>query len=297
MNKKQIDYYQRHERRILILALIAAALIVLLALIGVLVGRNHTLKQQLKDQKNTVQTVAQAGADASFSYQKLYPQLNVGDIPETEKKQDKVVYLTFDDGPSALTYQIMDILEKYHAKATFFLIGNNITESRKALLQRMARDGCTIGIHTESHDYKKIYASVDDFLTDYNEVYNKIYKATGTYPDIFRFPGGSINSYNKGYYQPLIAEMLRRGFVYFDWNISSEDATGKKYTSEELCNHVVSKVDAFQKTVPVVLFHDAANKKTTVQAVEMVLEKLSARGYTFGALERSTPQVAFAYQE
>ncbi len=302
MNTRQRKNQQRKQRdRILLIVIVVAIIAVAAAVIGV---HNHKNKENTADTSpKTQQTMQQEGKQsleetgASFQYQLAYPEMNVGEIPETVKPEGKVIYLTFDDGPSALTYEIMDLLEQYHAKATFFVVGNNLTDSRASLLKRMIDDGCTIGIHTDTHEYKTVYASIDSYLADFNSIYKKLYDMTGTYPEIFRFPGGSINGYNKGFYQPLIAEMLRRGFVYFDWNISSEDATGKDYTAEQLCANVVSKVDVFEESKPVVLFHDAGNKKTTVAALKLVLEQLSAKGYTFEALDRTSPQVSFSYKE
>ena len=300
MNTRR-KYQQRKQRdRILWIVIVVAVIVVVAAVIGV---HSHKNKDNTDDSNPTKQTVQKDDkkqsleeSGASFAYQLAYPEMNVGEIPETVKPKGTVIYLTFDDGPSALTYEVLDILEQYKAKATFFVVGNNLTEERKPLLQRMLADGCTIGIHTDTHDYKTIYESVDAYLADFNSIYEKLHDMTGQYPEIFRFPGGSINGYNKGFYEPLIAEMLRRGFVYFDWNISSEDATGKAYTAEELCSNVVGKVDAFHESKPVVLFHDAGNKKTTVAALKLVLAQLSAKGYTFEALDRTSPEVSFSYK-
>lgn len=131
---------------------------------------------------------------------------------------DNAVYLTFDDGPSARTDEILEILDKYGVKATFFVVGAN-EEGDLERMQKIVAAGHTLAIHSYSHDYKKIYASVEAYLEDFNQMFCQIYEATGVKPQIFRFPGGSVNSYNVGIHQQLIAEMTRRGFVYFDWNV------------------------------------------------------------------------------
>ena len=140
---------------------------------------------------------------------------------------DNAVYLTFDDGPSARTDEILEILDKYGVKATFFVVGAN-EEGDLERMQKIVAAGHTLAIHSYSHDYKKIYASVEAYLEDFNQMFCQIYEATGVKPQIFRFPGGSVNSYNVGIHQQLIAEMTRRGFVYFDWNVANGDAVFSK---------------------------------------------------------------------
>ena len=107
------------------------------------------------------------------------------------------------------------------------MVGSNLKSERgQEILRRIAEEGHTIGIHTDSHQYRSIYASVEAYLEDFEKVFRKVYEITGVKPEIFRFPGGSVNGYNGAIYQELIAEMMRRGFSYYDWNVSSADATG-----------------------------------------------------------------------
>ena len=146
-------------------------------------------------------------------YQSLYPDLYVtNDFTYTDSEQ-KTVYLTFEDGPSSLTAKILDILGKYQVTATFFVRYKDDAAS-KALYQRMIEEGHSIGVLGASSDYKQIYASVDSYLADFAKTARLLKSVTGAAPDIFRFPGGSINVYNRAIYRQLIAEMTRRGYTY-----------------------------------------------------------------------------------
>lgn len=139
----------------------------------------------------------------------------------------KTMYLTFDDGPSVEnTCAILDILKQRNIKATFFVVGENV-EKNPEVARRIVAEGHTIGIHCNSHDYREIYQSVDSYIADFEKAYETVYEVTGVKAELFRFPGGSINSYNKKVYKEIIEEMTNRGFVYFDWNASLEDAVSK----------------------------------------------------------------------
>lgn len=151
----------------------------------------------------------------------------------------KIMYLTFDDGPSAeSTEQILDILKERNIKATFFVIGENVRKHPETA-RRIVEEGHTIGIHCDVHDYEMIYESVDSYVADFEKAYDTVLSVTGVEAKIFRFPGGSVNAYNKDVCEDIVAEMEARGFVYFDWNASVEDATGSKPTPEELVQNAV----------------------------------------------------------
>lgn len=228
----------------------------------------------------------------SFEYQSKYPEMKVENVPARAADEPKAVYLTFDDGPSKNTAVVLDALKAQGAKATFFIIGKNVA-GNEALLKRMVDEGHSVAIHTYSHDYKAIYASVDAYLDDFNKAYTAIYDACGVYPTMFRFPGGSINGYNGTIYQQIIAEMTRRGFVYYDWSVSSEDATGKKFSGDQLTANVVSGVAGSKH--PIVLMHDAPDKTATAGAVASMVQKLKASGYDCRALTNDVRPITFGY--
>lgn len=148
----------------------------------------------------------------------------------------KTMYLTFDDGPSEeYTDMVLDVLKEKNIKATFFVIGEYVRKYPETA-KRIAEEGHTIGIHCDVHNYKTLYASVDSYMEDFEKAYDTVYEVTGVKAQFFRFPGGSINDFNKAVYKDIIKEMEERGFIYYDWNASLEDATRSKATPEDLIN-------------------------------------------------------------
>ncbi|MCH5344427.1 MAG: N-acetylmuramoyl-L-alanine amidase [Acetatifactor sp.] len=181
----------------------------------------------------------------------------------------KTMYLTFDDGPSEEnTNAVLDILKERGIHATFFVIGENV-RSHPEVAQRIVAEGHTIGIHCNSHKYEDIYASVDSYLADFEEAYQIVYETTGVKAELFRFPGGSINSYNGKVYQEIIEEMEERGFIYYDWNASFEDAV-RKPNAEKLIQNAVSSTLGRKKVV--MLAHDVIY--ATTLCLEDVLDSL-----------------------
>lgn len=228
------------------------------------------------------------------AYVELYPDLYAPAAALGAEDIDKSVYLTFDDGPSERTDEILRILENYGVKATFFVIG---TESEEGLerMRAITAAGHTLAVHSYTHSYQKIYASVEEYLADFYAMYCQILEATGTAPRVFRFPGGSINGYNGGVYRDIIAEMTRRGFVYFDWNVSSGDAAGTKTQSAAVLAANSLKGTTARRAI--VLMHDSASKTTTVESLPAVIEGYQAAGFTFHPLTAETRSITFGYRD
>jgi len=236
-----------------------------------------------------------AGINADSPYMDLYPDLYVENPPTEFKEDSGTIYLTFDDGPSDRTLEILDILEEYDIKATFFFSGGN-GEKEQEIMKQVAEAGHAIGVHSISHDYEKIYASVESYLDDFYETYTSVYNATGVKPQIFRFPGGSINNYNRFTYMQIIAEMTRRGFVYYDWNVSGEDAVkGADWTS--IYNNIISGIQNNTADRAIVLLHDSRNKEATVLVLEDVLDMLISDGYKFDKLDNTVNPATFTYRD
>lgn len=182
----------------------------------------------------------------------------------------KTMYLTFDDGPSEeYTDMVLDVLKEKNIKATFFLIGEYVRKYPETA-KRIAEEGHTIGIHCDVHDYQKIYASVDSYLEDFENAYDTVYEITGVEAEFFRFPGGSVNAYNKAVYQDIIEEMETRGFVYYDWNASLGDAGKNSLTSEELIGNAVATARGRREVV--MLAHDRVDN--TAYALEKLIDSL-----------------------
>ena len=226
----------------------------------------------------------------SIEYQELYPDMYVS-LAEETKSEPETVYLTFDDGPSARTAEILDILKKQDVKATFFIIGKE-GNKQKDLLKRIVSEGHTLGIHTYTHVYESIYSSVESYLEDFSETYHLIYETTGVRPEVFRFPGGSINTYNARLYEEIIAEMARRGFTYYDWNASSGDAASKATANTVLSNTVQSSEG---KDRIILLMHDSIGKSYTVAALPGIIEYYRAKGYKFDRVTNDVTPIAFHY--
>jgi peptidoglycan/xylan/chitin deacetylase (PgdA/CDA1 family) len=198
----------------------------------------------------------------------------------------KKVYLTFDDGPSMYTDDILDILAEHNVKATFFVIGNTDKRS-KDLYKRIVEEGHTLGMHSYSHIYKKIYNSLEDFDKDFTKLWKLLYDTTGYKPSIFRFPGGSDNLVNKNGMEDFIRYLNKASITYYDWNVLNGDATGIEYTKEQLINNVLEGVAI--KETPIVLMHDAQTKKTTVDSLPGLLDALISGGAEILPIDEDTP--------
>lgn len=126
------------------------------------------------------------------------------------------------------------------------------------------------------------------------KMFTQIKEVTGVTPTVFRFPGGSINAYNTGINQEIIAEMLRRGFVPYDWNVSSEDAATNPPSADRIVSSVLTQAGRVNRGV--VLMHDSDYKYTTVAALPQMIDKLKEQGFVFSAIQPETQPVLFGYQ-
>ncbi len=200
-----------------------------------------------------------------------------------------VIYLTFDDGPSAkITPQVLDILKAQNVKASFFVI--NYSQGNEHLLKREAEEGHTIGIHGYSHEYSKIYKSKDVFMDNIYTLQKRIKDTTGVTSTYTRFPGGSSNTVSKKYCQGIMTEltkeMINNGFKYFDWNVSSGDAGGAK-TSKDVYNNVTKNLKKDRQNM--VLMHDFGTNQKGVDALTDIIKFGKDNGYTFMAIDDKTP--------
>lgn len=233
------------------------------------------------EEETETETEEESEEDENGDYKTKYPDLYSKRAAYTVT-EGKVCYLTFDDGPSDLTPEILDILKENDIKATFFIVGWCI-DGREDILKRAVEEGHTIGIHTYSHEYDEIYSSVNAYLSDFNKAYNAIYDTCGVKPWLFRFPGGSYNSFNTETAEDIITEMNRRGFVYFDWNCATSDATlGASYDS---C--IENFEDTFGADYETVLMHDS--KDLTVEYLQDLIDHARSEGYTFETLDNAEP--------
>ena len=181
----------------------------------------------------------------------------------------KTMYLTFDDGPSEEnTRKVLEILRERNIKATFFLVGENVRQHPEVARQIVA-EGHTIGIHCDNHDYDALYESVDSYVADFEKARQTVYEVTGVETNLFRFPGGSINAYNKKTGDAIIREMTDRGYIYYDWNASLEDAV-KNPDPKQLIENGVSTTLGRKKVI--LLAHDVVG--STGLCLEELLDSL-----------------------
>lgn len=199
---------------------------------------------------------------------------------------NKVVYLTFDDGPGPYTAQLLDILDKYNVKATFFV--TNCKPAYQDMIAQEAARGHTVAIHSYSHDYAKIYAGQDAFFQDMDAMNNIIQAQTGQSAWLLRFPGGSSNTVSKKYCSGIMSalanEVGARGFQYCDWNVSSGDA-GETTSTAQVVANVTNGIS--KHNVSIVLQHDI--KSFSVNAVEEIIQWGLSEGYTFLPLTSTSP--------
>lgn len=201
-----------------------------------------------------------------------------------DSKSNKIVYLTFDDGPGRYTKELLNILDKYNAKVTFFV--TNQFKNYVPLIKDIDARGHAVAVHTLTHKWS-IYRSVETYMKDFNDMNDIIEKYTGKRSKIFRFPGGASNTVSKGYSKGVVSAIASRmnelGYVYFDWNVDSNDAAGA--SRDDIVKNVIDGMK--RKNNAVVLMHDI--KKNTLNAIEEILVYGVNNGYTFKALTASSP--------
>ena len=215
-----------------------------------------------------------------------YPYLYAKRSVHQTELPEKVVFLTFDDGPSKNTVKILDILKKYNVTATFFVIGENLTDSGVEIAKQALAEGHMLGMHTETHRYEKIYSSVDSFLGDYDKLAARFVEEFGECPAIFRFPGGSYSAYINPIKGQLREELERRGFIGYDWSASGEDSVGTP-TAASIKKNIFDSIEGQKQ--PILLLHDSPCSNLTAEVLPEVIEELLARGYEFRTLQYREP--------
>jgi len=188
-----------------------------------------------------------------------------------EDENIRKVYLTFDDGPSIYTEAILDILDRYDVKATFFVTGeaaDEHPERYRAIVER----GHTLGMHSYSHKYSEIYRNEDSFIKDFNKISAFVESITGVTPVIYRFPGGSSNRVSATDMDILCDYLTNKGIHYFDWNVSSGDATSQTLSADRIVANCMAGINNHKDSV--VLLHDTSAKYSTVAALPIILEKI-----------------------
>lgn len=205
----------------------------------------------------------------------------------------KIVYLTFDDGPSTEnTPNVLKTLEQYGVKATFFVTGKSVDsgEESKKLLKQIAKNGHAIGNHTYSHDYNKLYPgrTIDSnaFMAEIDKCNESLKSVLGKdfSTRVIRFPGGYWSWNGRTGIRPVIDE---KGYAIIDWNTLNEDAQGPKKNAEQLVQSLKKNTDALGPNADsvVVLMHDTYGKSETVKSVPQIIEYFKAKGFEFKTIK------------
>ena len=226
-------------------------------------------KEEVKNKEDTSQTKEESNKNSD------------------KKKEEKIAYLTFDDGPSERTDEILKVLKKKKVKATFFVVGKSDEQSMRAY-KKIIDAGHTLAMHTYSHDYVYLYESLEHFKKDMKKLQDLLYDATGQIPTIFRFPGGSSTS-KCDHIEEYIRYANEEGLTYFDWNVSAEDAVGEGSSAEQIKANVMK--DALKYDTSVILFHDAQGKASTVEALPSIIDELKSNGYSLLAIDETVKPV------
>ena len=304
-NRRRKD---RAQRKILIAAVCIAAVIIGVGIGGHVIKKNagKTMttaetesKKAVSKKKATAKklTINENETDASNKENQgqkdqaddrsefaVQPGRKVG---TTEQSDEKVVYLTLDDGPSKNTQAVLDILDKYNAKATFFVTcSGSLDKYAKKIIEK----GHTLGLHTCTHRYNTIYSSEENYFNDLNSISNKVEELTGYKSKYIRFPGGSSNTisrFNKGIMTRLTQKVTEDGYKYYDWNIDSGDAAGAD--KDGVYNNVISALKNHNYSTNMVLMHDI--KVSTKNALDGIIKDALDMGYTFSNINDYTSEV------
>ena len=234
------------------------------------------LEQENNNLKSQIEQLVQKRRD------ELQAQIALNNVDQADTAGSGICYLTFDDGPSDNTLKILDILDAYGIKGTFFVVGNGKTQYMSQIVNR----GHAIGLHTATHKYDVIYKDINSYLHDIKQISDIVYNATGVRSNIMRFPGGSSNVVSAKYCAGLMSDLTVRmpslGYSYYDWNVNSGDADAVAVPAQTIVNRVLS--GAKGKSSICVLMHDNAAKTTTVEALPAIIEGLDAMGFRFAPL-------------
>ena len=163
-------------------------------------------------------------------------------LKEEEQEHLRKVYLTFDDGPSGYTQEILEILSEYDVKATFFVLGKEDENSQQAM-KDIVDQGHTLGMHSYSHKYNEIYESVETFTADFNKLRDYLFEVTGVQSNYYRFPGGSSNTISPVNMIEFADFLEEEKVPFFDWNISSGDGSSSRLSVQEVVDNSLKGIE------------------------------------------------------
>lgn len=283
MDAEQDAHFQLMKRLLVIIPL--STILILLILCVVLAVNLYEAKRELRalrEQSIPAMAVGQA-SEAEGQSGELYTASGVNEFRRDTTDEGgtgsdaedgiRKVYLTFDDGPSGNTGKILDILAEYNVKATFFVVGKE-EEKYQPLYKRIVEEGHTLAMHSYSHKYNEIYQSKESFVEDLTKLQEFLYDTTGVWCRYCRFPGGSSNTVSRVDMHELIDYLEEQDMSYFDWNVSSGDASSAYISPEAIVRNSTARLGEFQEAI--ILMHDASDKDSTVEALPKLIEQIQA---------------------
>lgn len=205
---------------------------------------------------------------------------------EVSEVWPKKVYLTFDDGPSGHTEEILDILDEYNVKGNFFVCHTSNEDYLKYYKMIIDR-GHMLGIHSYTHEYDDIYSSEEAFEEDVSAIRDFVFDQTdGFVAKYYRFPGGSSNLADRLSVSGCIDYLNSQGLTYFDWNISTQDATNPMQETGVIFKNATSGTDKYEEVM--ILMHDLGNKDSTVEALPQIIEYYQELGSEISVIDENT---------
>lgn len=238
--------------------------------------------EKLKEEESSKQQEAESEKESLIEQNKeLESELRMSGVREKLDENEKIVFLTFDDGPSALTPEYLNVLKSYGVNATFFVMYHPEFEET---YKQIVNDGNVIQIHTATHDYDTVYASVQSYMDDFNMAYDYVCNVTGTKPTYFRFPGGSTSSYGKSIAPEIARQMREKGFDFVDWNVSVGDGSNKA-TKDSMVEKIKGESEGRKHIV--LLAHDSGTKNETLAALPQIIEYYKNNGYSFKVIDNN----------
>lgn len=220
-----------------------------------------------------------------------YNKRDIKASERTDDENEKVVYLTFDDGPANIvTNKILDTLKEKDIKATFFVIGDKIG-GREEILKRIYEEGHTIGLHTYTHKFKKIYRSEDSFMKEMDLTRKEVKRVLNIDATAIRFPAGSKPHLNDS----LLEKLHQQGYKIYDWNASLSDGLNYNTSSDKLYREATKVVG--KSTHVVLLLHCDQPNINTCKALPKIIDYYKEQGYEFKPIKEETPEFYFRYKK
>ncbi len=198
-------------------------------------------------------------------------------------RERKTAYLTFDDGPDDInTPAILDILQKEEIKATFYVTGRSV-QACPEIAKRIFEEGHALGNHSYDHDYDRLYASVENYMTEMEETDEVLHGLLGVRPLITRAPGGRMGHFSPAYEAAVEAA----GYAEHDWNVSSADTAPNHPVAQDFMDNIEGQANMESA---IILMHCSAGHEETVRALPGIIRILRDKGYEFGVITPMTPQ-------